>query len=61
MNDPQPTDEVVPEQVAVMCRLSYLPTAATVPGAVITAFAMGPSVTVVGRMFWVAALVLQCH
>ncbi len=51
-------DEVLPDQVALMCRLTYAPLLATVAGAAITTLAMGPSVSVSGRMLWFGALAM---
>jgi two-component system, sensor histidine kinase and response regulator len=49
-------DEILPDQVALMCRLLYFPAAATVPAATVVTLAMGPSVGVAARAAWVAAL-----
>jgi hypothetical protein len=56
MNESRLTDESLPDQVALMCRLTYMPAAATGPGAAIVTFAMGHSVSLRGRILWVAAL-----
>ncbi len=49
-------DEILPDQMALMCRLLYFPAAATVPGAIAVTLAMGPSVSASGRIAWVSAL-----
>jgi two-component system, sensor histidine kinase and response regulator len=49
-------DEILPDQLALMCRLIYLPAAATVPAAAVVTLAMGPSVGVAARAAWVVAL-----
>jgi two-component system, sensor histidine kinase and response regulator len=60
MSNSESTDDVLPDQVALLCRLTYTAVAVTVPGAVVTSFAMGPSVSRTGRMFWVGALAAVC-
>jgi hypothetical protein len=49
MHNSRMNDEVLPDQVALMCRLTYAPLLATVAGAAITTLAMGPSVSVAFR------------
>jgi len=49
-------DEILPDQVALMCRLFYFPAAATVPGATFVTLAMGPTVSVAARAGWVGAV-----
>jgi two-component system, sensor histidine kinase and response regulator len=49
-------DEMLPDQLALMCRLIYFPAAATVPAAAVVTLAMGPSVGVAARAAWVVAL-----
>jgi len=49
-------DELLPDQVALTCRLLYGPAAATVPAATVVALAMGPTVSAGARIAWVAAL-----
>jgi two-component system sensor histidine kinase/response regulator len=49
-------DEILPEQVALMCRRLYFPAVAAVPAASVVSVVMGPSVSLAGRIAWVAAL-----
>jgi two-component system, sensor histidine kinase and response regulator len=49
-------DEILPNQVALMCRLLYFPAAATVPAATLVTLAMGPGVGLAARAAWVLAL-----
>jgi two-component system, sensor histidine kinase and response regulator len=49
-------DEILPDQLALMCRLIHFPAAATVPAAAVVTLAMGPSVGVPARAAWVVAL-----
>jgi two-component system sensor histidine kinase/response regulator len=49
-------DEILPDQLALMCRLLYFPATATVPAATVVTLAMGPTVSLPGRIAWVAAL-----
>ncbi|MFO1400060.1 MAG: response regulator [Steroidobacteraceae bacterium] len=49
-------NEELPDQVRAMCRLTYLPIAATVPGGLLLAWVMGPTVDALGKVLWVLAL-----
>ncbi len=49
-------DEILPDQAALMCRLLYFPSIATLPAAAVVAFAMDPRVGIAARAGWVAAL-----
>ena len=49
-------NEELPEQVRAMCRLSYFPIAATVPGGLLLTLLMGPTVGMTGKCLWVGAL-----
>ena len=51
-------DENLPDQLAMACRLLFLPATATVPAATVVALGMGPTVSVAARAAWVAALAL---
>ncbi|MFO1427417.1 MAG: ATP-binding protein [Steroidobacteraceae bacterium] len=61
-------DDELPEQVRTMCRLTFLPLAATVPGGMILAWVMGPSADMRSKTLWVGALaatsivrIIHCH
>jgi signal transduction histidine kinase/ActR/RegA family two-component response regulator len=49
-------NEELPEQVRILCRLSFLPIAATVPGGIILSVVLGPSISMSSKFVWVAAL-----
>ena len=49
-------NEELPDQVRAMCRLTYLPIAATVPGGLLLAWLMGPTVSAADKTLWVIGL-----